>query len=384
MISLYFTNERNSVSMNKIKEYIKREIFYAGMSQEEYRQILSDIQKENRKSLMSFSAIAFVFLLVMFVLSFVACDVKNNRWVYMIIMAIMGIIFVIANKIQDRYSNVLLVDVYAFVSILFVFGIILGTVTRPDEQTVTFVALLLTAALLFPDKSVRLITCKFLLIMSLVITALYDKLHYVLVADIIDVTVFGIISAIISTYMMRVKCQRFLYAQKVSILSETDLLTGLCNRNSYEQNLSAYSSMCDQILACIYVDVNGLHEMNNTKGHEAGDKMLQFVGKTLQKEFGKKNTFRIGGDEFVALVTDESEEVVQKKIARMRILVEEKSYHIAVGYSIGNCSETDVSLLISSAEKRMYEAKNLFYQQKNMNREITTKKIQKENAQPYE
>ena len=110
--------------------------------------------------------------------------------------------------------------------------------------------------------------------------------------------------------------------------------------------------------------------MNNTKGHEAGDKMLQFVGKTLQKEFGKKNTFRIGGDEFVALVTDESEEVVQKKIARMRILVEEKSYHIAVGYSIGNCSETDVSLLISSAEKRMYEAKNLFYQQKNMNREI--------------
>lgn len=356
--------------MNKIKEYIKREIFYAGMSQEEYRQILSDIQKENRKSLMSFSAIAFVFLLVMFVLSFVASDVKNNRWVYMIIMAIMGIIFVIANKIQDRYSNVLLVDVYAFVSILFVFGIILGTVTRPDEQTVTFVALLLTVPLLFTDKPVRMITCIFVFIISFVITAIYVKVDYVLVADIIDVTVFGIISAIISTYMMRVKCQRFLYAQKVSILSETDLLTGLCNRNSYEQNLSAYSSMCDQILACIYVDVNGLHEMNNTKGHEAGDKMLQFVGKTLQKELGKKNTFRIGGDEFVALVTDESEEVVQKKIARMRILVEEKSYHIAVGYSIGNCSETDVSLLISSAEKRMYEAKNLFYQQKNMNREI--------------
>ena len=84
------------------------------------------------------------------------------------------------------------------------------------------------------------------------------------------VTVFGTISAVICTYMMSLKFQRFLYARKVTILSETDLLTGLFNRNSYERKLKVYSSMCNQVFACIYVDVNGLHEINNTKGHVAG------------------------------------------------------------------------------------------------------------------
>ena len=84
------------------------------------------------------------------------------------------------------------------------------------------------------------------------------------------VTVFGTISAVICTYMMSLKFQRFLYARKVTILSKTDLLTGLFNRNSYERKLKVYSSMCNQVFACIYVDVNGLHEINNTKGHVAG------------------------------------------------------------------------------------------------------------------
>ena len=130
--------------------------------------------------------------------------------------------------------------------------------------------------------------------------------------------------------------------------------------------------MRSQALACVYVDVNGLHEMNNTRGHAAGDTMLQFVGKTLQKEFGERNSFRIGGDEFVALVADDKEEVIQAKMNRVQILVEEKAYHVSMGYAVGNTSETDISLLISTAEKRMYEAKQLFYQQRGVDRRART------------
>ena len=64
-------------------------------------------------------------------------------------------------------------------------------------------------------------------------------------------------------------------------MSEIDMLTGVRNRNSYEQNLSIYPSLCKKNLSCIFADLNGLHELNNTKGHEAGDKMLQFVAGKL-------------------------------------------------------------------------------------------------------
>lgn len=286
----------------------------------------------------------------------------------MSVMVVTAIIFAVAYLNKHGNYEVLLLDIYAFVILLFSFGIVLGTITRPDEQTVTFVALLLTVPLLFTDRPIRMVICIFIAIISFVIAAIFVKEDYVLVADIIDVTVFGTISAVICTYMMSLKFQRFLYARKVTILSETDLLTGLFNRNSYERKLKVYSSMCNQVFACIYVDVNGLHEINNTKGHVAGDRMLQFVGKTLQKEFGDKNSFRIGGDEFVVLVIDEKEKVIQAKIDRVQALIEEKSYHVSIGDSVGNISETDISLLISAAEKHMYEAKQLFYKQRGVDR----------------
>ena len=354
--------------MNRLKDFMKRELLYAGVSQEEYRLIQKDLQEENRKSMLTFSAITVAFLLIMFLISFASKDVEANRWVYLFVMFVTAAMLAVAYLNKHGNYVVLLLDIYAFVILLFTFGIVLGTVTRPDEQTVTFVAFLLTVPLLFTDRPIRMVICLFIAIIAFIITAIFVKEDYVLVADIIDVTVFGTISAIVCTYMMGLKCQRFLYARKVSILSETDLLTGLCNRNSFEQKLETYSSMCNQELSCVYVDVNGLHELNNTKGHAAGDKMLKFVGKTLQKEFRERNSFRIGGDEFVVLATDEKEEVIQAKIDHVQMLVEEESYHVSIGYAIGNASETDVSWLVSTAEKHMYEAKRLYYQQRGVDR----------------
>ena len=67
--------------MNRFKDCITRELFYAGLSQEEYKLIRNDVQEENRKSLLTFSAITVIFLLIMFFGSFVSKDVEANRWV---------------------------------------------------------------------------------------------------------------------------------------------------------------------------------------------------------------------------------------------------------------------------------------------------------------
>lgn len=342
----------------------------AGVTEEEYMQISDEIRRNNRQSLMIFSIISSVFLLIMFFLSFVSQDVASNRWVYLFTMFITFAIYVIAKFCSDNYPVVLVIDVYAFMSVLFIFGIILGTFTRPDEQTVTFIALLLTVPLLFTDRPIRMTGCIYTYIIAFVIIAVKVKVNYVLAADVIDACVFGTISVIISTYMMSVKCQRYLYEKRVAILSEIDLLTGMRNRNSYEQNLNTYSLIYKNSISCIFVDVNGLHELNNTKGHEAGDRMLQFIAEKLQEQFGKKDTYRIGGDEFVAFVMDCSLNQLQKKIDIVVEAVEEETYHISIGYDTGFGSEMDMDTLIKNAEKRMYEAKKLFYQQKGIDRRV--------------
>ncbi|MBR1555356.1 MAG: GGDEF domain-containing protein [Oscillospiraceae bacterium] len=138
-----------------------------------------------------------------------------------------------------------------------------------------------------------------------------------------------------------------------------DVLTGLQNRNCYE----AY---CDQLkttehLVCVYLDANGLHEINNTKGHLAGDKMLRFIADTLKIRFGEDTVYRIGGDEFIAFVQNQTDEQMQAVLEKVRIEIERNHYHVSAGYCIGE-SEMTLKEMISTAETRMYEEKRKYYE----------------------
>ena len=345
--------------MEKLKKYL----WYGGIGREEYEQILPEIRKDNRKSLMAFSLVACGFLIVMFFISFIAEDATANRWVYMGSALLMVLLFLIARYYVPEHFWILAPCIYVFVGILFVFGIILGTITRPDEQTVTFIALLLTVPLLFTDRPARMILCTGVYVIIFNVAAFYIKERYVLKADIIDASIFGAVSAVVSSYMMTVKYKRHLFECRTGILSRTDLLTGLCNRNSYEQSLKEYPMQCQSSIACVYIDANGLHELNNSKGHEAGDRMLQMIAYELQDGFGEKDTYRIGGDEFVAFALDCEEKEIQRKIGKFVRSVKEAGYAVSIGCVVQNVAGIDMAVLIREAEKRMYADKEKYYEQ---------------------
>ena len=143
---------------------------------------------------------------------------------------------------------------------------------------------------------------------------------------------------------------------------ERDLLTRLNNRNRFETDREHHTEWCQHSLTCVYLDVNGLHELNNREGHEAGDRLLQTVAELVRSKFGDRFSYRIGGDEFVALLPDTSREKAALLVREVRALLTEAgaSASIGVGYS------TDVSSIeniIRSAEQAMFEEKRLYYQQ---------------------
>ena len=106
------THEKEDIWMNRFKDYITRELFYAGMSPEEYNLTRNDIQEENRKSLLTFSAITVVFLLIMFVISFVSEDVEVNRWVYLAVMIVTAAMFAVAYLNRHVNHTVLYLNIY--------------------------------------------------------------------------------------------------------------------------------------------------------------------------------------------------------------------------------------------------------------------------------
>lgn len=350
---------------------IERVLFRAGLSEVDFHQIKKDAEESNRSNQIVLTALASAFLAGMFLLSYFIEDIAAFKGIYCFFMLIMLLLFAVARFYALGHPRVLLCSIYIFIGCLFAFGIVLGTVATPDELSVTFIALLLTVPLLFTDRPIRMIGMIYLSVLVFTLAACRTKQPEVLWVDIIDAIIFGTISTITSSYMMWVKYQKNLYEWKAIFLSKTDLLTGLRNRNAYEQSLMGYPALCRKELYCIYVDVNGLHELNNTKGHQAGDEMLQYIAKSLLAEFGEENTYRIGGDEFVVFAVDWRSAALEKTIKGVVQRVEKAGYHIAIGIETQAAPDISMDRLIKNAEKKMYEAKYRYYQENGTERCIS-------------
>lgn len=149
-------------------------------------------------------------------------------------------------------------------------------------------------------------------------------------------------------------------------LAERDLLTGCLNRNCYENKLLE-PDLSTKHISCIYIDVNGLHELNNTQGHAAGDKMLQAVASLTRTQFGDRHVYRIGGDEFVVLVEDMEEVQVTTALKTLVNHIHTAGYFVSVGQSHSR-GDHSIDELIKNAEMLMYEDKRRFYSQQGRDR----------------
>ena len=141
---------------------------------------------------------------------------------------------------------------------------------------------------------------------------------------------------------------------------ERDALTGMLNRNRYERDLPELFEKFRAALTCIYIDVNGLREMNNTKGHDLGDVMLRTVAQAIENYFPDKYKYRVGGDEFVLFVPNGDEAKLTKCSQDLAADLEQYDYHVSVGIECESDVET-ISHLIKAAEQKMYDQKRAFY-----------------------
>lgn len=153
---------------------------------------------------------------------------------------------------------------------------------------------------------------------------------------------------------------RFYHTEKLEKMSKFDSLTGLLNRNSYQMVVAGYRKASVQKLACIYMDLNGLHNINNQFGHEKGDQMLCCTANILVSNFDSDDVFRIGGDEFVVLYPYESKADTKQQLRRMRQELLDCGCNVSIG--IEWCANSaDIDAAIKCAETKMFQEKRVYY-----------------------
>ena len=180
--------------------------------------------------------------------------------------------------------------------------------------------------------------------------------------------------------MQKTKDRLVISEAKNKLLAHQDSLTGLPNRHALDKQINKNILMSgNDKFAVLFIDLDRFKDVNDTRGHAQGDKLLTIIGYRLDKAMRDNDSvFRFGGDEFVAIVNfstahDEVEKIAAEliKIIAEPVLLENTHVYVtaSLGVSMYPNNADDAESLVKYADTAMYEAKKegknqyVFYQE---------------------
>jgi diguanylate cyclase (GGDEF)-like protein len=185
----------------------------------------------------------------------------------------------------------------------------------------------------------------------------YDLENYHVTIDEVNITdnMYYVITAVLE-YPKCENCRKAL----------TDAVTGLYNRNYWEQIISDVTlHPRTQNFSLILIDVDNLKEMNDTYGHTAGDKAIETVGQAIKKCIREEDAgLRYGGDEFIILLFNQDKKAAYRVIERIRREISElvAGQGINIQISAGAAyydSLRNMEDIIKMADRDLYKEKRI-------------------------
>ena len=157
-------------------------------------------------------------------------------------------------------------------------------------------------------------------------------------------------------------------AQRWEVLARTDALTGLANRRAAEERLEQETDRVARYarpLALLLADVDGLKQVNDIHGHQAGDQVLRELAARLSRVVRASDLLaRWGGDEFVVICPETdagaAAMVAGKLVREARGPIDAGDVVVMCGLSVGWATanlEVDARRLVLSADKALYRSK---------------------------
>ncbi len=188
----------------------------------------------------------------------------------------------------------------------------------------------------------------------------------------IPYTIFGSIifaASLCTHYILQAVIRTGMENTKRTLMQKAycDPLTGLANRIQYEQCLRELGTKKEKF-AIVSIDIDNLKEVNDVLGHSAGDSLLKNFANILMIVFGRcELVVRMGGDEFVIVITGKMADDTQKLIEEMRKEIDkcseiEADFKYRVSFGIASSEDIDYGRRVFDvymlADKRMYDMKN--------------------------
>lgn len=208
-----------------------------------------------------------------------------------------------------------------------------------------------------------------------IVAVTIDKSFYRMnsVVALLVVGIYLILASCCIMYMFSKIMKEKYEKEKLVYVSNTDALTGCLNRHAYETDINKLDLKKEWVY--ISLDLNSLKHINDTYGHDVGDEMICAAAACMTASFGEfGKVYRIGGDEFVVIVTQKPDELdamtkhFDSSVAEWRGKIVDS---MTISYGCVRSLEEDWELvhdIEKEADRRMYASKARYYSDSGIDR----------------
>lgn len=256
--------------------------------------------------------------------------------------------------------------VFAF-AILFLLTGMLDFFTRPEAPVLFFPIIMIASTVFYIDyfwvsTIYRLLLCGVFLALDWMV-----RIFPLFINDLVMVIAAFLISTICYFVILSLQTDTGRISRELYTKSSTDLLTGLLNKVSFENEVKEFLAKRkgDTECALFIFDFDNFKHINDNYGHQTGDEVIKFFGYVLHRSFRNSDIVgRIGGDEFMVLLTNSADKNFFKDrctniLHELRVaeVGRAKSFSASIGIAVDTEGDAGFDELYSTADRALYQAK---------------------------
>lgn len=349
--------------LKKLRDYF----FYCGIEKEAYNGIKKDAYVSNFEAWKTLHFLLAAIFAGLYAVSWFDALAAPNQALYLAgLLYSAAAILLFCRLKKDSLAGQLLI--YLTMSLLFLFGGFLSK-NSPNTGAINFIVLLLIVPMFMIDKpffmafELGAAGAIFLVWMHGV------KPYDVWLHDLYNVVIYGVIGVFLNVIANSVRAREFVLARKIMQQRDTDEMTGIRNKAALTREINAYLADKANIKGAFFIlDVDRFKSINDTYGHDAGDRVIVQLGKYLDTRFHHRYEIagRFGGDEFIVFVMHNNDpDAARQTAAKLAEGVAQsvtlpdraKKVSVSVGIALYRGQEKNYSELLKKADIALYQAK---------------------------
>lgn len=350
----------------KILKKIRNYLLYCGIEKEEYDAVKKAAHASNFEVWRILNCLLTVAFAILFTYSLFVDIFKSNTIFYFIIL-IYSLFTTIVFFVLKKNSKLAQCLIYLTITMLFLFGCLI-TQNKPGVPATMFIVLLLITPMSVINKPY--IMGIELIVMSAVfsIWMYFVKPFAIWQMDFINVIIYTIVGFFVHIISNSIRIKEFVLNRKINKQKDTDDLTGLKNKGALTRSINKFLMDNTKTKGIMLIlDIDNFKIVNDTFGHDVGDKVIYQVGDFLLRQFSKNEVMgRFGGDEFIIFIKDTDDvdfagEVAHKIIDGISNGIalpdESQKISVSIGVAIYHGEEKNYSELFKKADIALYKTK---------------------------